>query len=93
MKTKSGLLAGLGETRDELVQALRDLRSVGCDSVTIGQYLQPARHCLPVERYLTPDEFHSLDADARALGFEPARCGPLVRSSYHAAERFAPAAG
>lgn len=84
--TKSSLLVGLGETDEEIIQALRDLRSVGCDIVTIGQYLQPAHHCLPVARYLPPAEFAALAEAARALGFRQAFCGPLVRSSYHAAE-------
>jgi len=86
MTTKSGLMVGLGETDDELRQALRDLRSVGCDIVTVGQYLQPARRCLPVERYVTPEEFVALEREALAMGFKGALCGPLVRSSYHAAE-------
>jgi lipoyl synthase len=86
MTTKSGLMVGLGETDDELRQALRDLRSVGCDIVTVGQYLQPARRCLPVERYMTPAEFVALEKEALALGFKGALCGPLVRSSYHAEE-------
>ena len=84
--TKSGLMVGLGETNDELRQALRDLRSVGCDIVTVGQYLQPARRCLPVERYVTPQEFVTLEKDALAMGFRGALCGPLVRSSFHAEE-------
>jgi lipoyl synthase len=84
--TKSGLMVGLGETDDELRQALRDLRSVGCDIVTVGQYLQPARRCLPVERYVTPEEFVALEKEALAMGFKGALCGPLVRSSYHAEE-------
>jgi lipoic acid synthetase len=86
MTTKSGLMVGLGETDDELRQALRDLRSVGCDIVTVGQYLQPARHCLPVERYVTPEQFVALEKEALAMGFNGALCGPLVRSSYHAEE-------
>ena len=86
MTTKSGLMVGLGETDNELRQALRDLRSVECDIVTVGQYLQPARRCLPVERYVTPAEFVALEKEALAMGFKGALCGPLVRSSYHAAE-------
>jgi lipoic acid synthetase len=86
MTTKSGLMVGLGETNDELRQALRDLHSVGCDIVTVGQYLQPARRCLPVERYVMPEEFVALEKEAFAMGFKGALCGPLVRSSYHAAE-------
>jgi lipoic acid synthetase len=86
MRTKSGLMVGLGETGDEIRQALRDLRSVGCDIVTVGQYLQPDRECLPVERYLTPSEFETLEAEARAMGFANVFSGPLVRSSFHAEE-------
>jgi len=86
MTTKSGLMVGLDETDDELRKALADLRSVNCDLVTVGQYLQPARHCLPVQRYVTPDEFVALEQEAAAMGFKGALCGPLVRSSYHAAE-------
>lgn len=86
MTTKSGLMVGLGETDEELRQALRDLRSVGCDIVTVGQYLQPARRCLSVERYVTPEDFVALEKEALALGFKGALCGPLVRSSYHAAD-------
>ena len=84
LTTKSGLMVGLGETGEELRQALRDLRSVGCDIVTVGQYLQPARRCLPVERYVTPEEFVALEKEALAMGFKGALCGPLVRSSYRA---------
>jgi lipoic acid synthetase len=86
MTTKSGLMVGLGETDDELRQALRDLRSVGCDIVTVGQYLQPARRCLPVERYVTPEQFVALENEALAMNFRGALCGPLVRSSFHAEE-------
>ncbi len=88
MTTKSGLMVGLGETDGELRQALRDLRSVGCDIVTVGQYLQPARRCLPVERYLTPEQFVTLEQEALAMGFKGALCGPLVRSSFHADSLF-----
>ncbi len=86
LTTKSGLMVGLGETDDELRQSLRDLRSVGCDIVTVGQYLQPALRCLPVERYVTPEEFVALENDALAMGFKGALCGPLVRSSFRAEE-------
>ena len=86
MTTKSGLMVGLGETDGELRQALRDLRSAACDIVTVGQYLQPARRCLPVERYVTPEEFIALEKEALAMGFRGALCGPLVRSSFHAEE-------
>jgi len=86
MTTKSGLMVGLGETDGELRQALRDLRSAACDIVTVGQYLQPAHRCLPVERYVTPEEFIALEEEAFAMGFRGALCGPLVRSSFHAEE-------
>ena len=88
MTTKSGLMVGLGETDDELRKALRDLRSVECDMVTVGQYLQPAHRCLPVERYVTPDEFGALEKEALAMGFKGALCGPLVRSSFRADSLF-----
>ncbi len=88
LTTKSGVMVGLGETRDELVQVFRDLRTVGCDLLTIGQYLKPsaaddAAH-LPVERYYTPAEFDELGATAKELGFAAVASGPFVRSSYFA---------
>jgi lipoyl synthase len=88
LTVKSGLMVGLGETDDELRQALHDLRSVGCDIVTVGQYLQPARRCLPVERFLTPEQFVALEQEALAMGFKGALCGPLVRSSFRADSLF-----
>lgn len=84
MRTKSGLIVGLGETIDEAREVLRDLRAVNCDIVTIGQYLQPSRDHLPVARYYDPFEFESLKCEALALGFSHVESGPLVRSSYHA---------
>lgn len=84
MKTKSGVMVGLGETMEELRGALADLRSSGCDIATIGQYLQPHDHRLPVERYYTPEEFETLRREAEAMGFLRVESGPLVRSSYHA---------
>lgn len=84
--TKTGLMLGLGETRDEVDEVLRDLAAVRCDIVTLGQYLQPTRRHLPVERYLPPQEFAELGAAARRLGFRHVESGPLVRSSYHAWE-------
>jgi lipoyl synthase len=90
MTTKSGLMVGLGETDAELRQALRDLCSVGCDIVTVGQYLQPARRCLSVERYVVPEEFAALEKEALAMGFRGALCGPLVRSSFRADSLFRP---
>jgi lipoic acid synthetase len=82
--TKSGLMVGLGEEREEIVEVMRDLRAHDCEMITIGQYLQPSRHHLPVERYWHPEEFESLAAEARRLGFGRVASGPLVRSSYHA---------
>jgi lipoic acid synthetase len=81
---KAGLMLGLGETHDELLRVFRDLRAVGCDILTLGQYLRPSAEHLPVERYLLPEEFRELGAEARALGFRHVESGPLVRSSYHA---------
>jgi len=82
--TKSGLMVGLGETWDELLETLTDLRRVDCDILTIGQYLRPSAAHLPVARYYHPDEFAALKQAAVALGFGHVESGPLVRSSYHA---------
>ncbi len=82
--TKSGLMVGLGETDDEILAVMRDLRAHDVDMVTIGQYLQPSPHHLPVERYVEPAVFSSFEEAARALGFRHAAVGALVRSSYHA---------
>jgi lipoic acid synthetase len=90
--TKSGLMVGLGETDDEILCALRDLRDHDVDMVTIGQYLQPSRGHLPVSRYVHPDVFSRFEEAAREMGFAHAACAPLVRSSYHA-DRQAHAAG
>jgi lipoic acid synthetase len=84
VKTKSGLMVGLGETDDEVLAVLEDLRAHGVDMVTIGQYLAPSGAHLPVRRYVDPDTFARLRAAAKALGFAHAAAGPLVRSSYHA---------
>ncbi|MGD9647840.1 MAG: lipoyl synthase [Pirellulales bacterium] len=86
IKTKSGLMLGLGETRDELFDALCDLRGVGCELLTLGQYLQPSFEHLPVKRYLPPDEFAEIGRLAKRLGFAEVASGPFVRSSYHARE-------
>jgi lipoic acid synthetase len=85
--TKSGIMVGLGETWDEAVTALRDLRAVNVDLVTIGQYLRPSPTHLPVARYWTPDEFAELRRTGMGLGFRHVESGPLVRSSYHAWEQ------
>jgi len=82
--TKSGLMVGLEETRQELLQAMADLAAVGCDILTIGQYLQPSPRQLPVARYYWPQEFRELAEEGQRLGFRHVEAGPLVRSSYHA---------
>ncbi len=82
--TKSGLMLGLGETNEEIITVLHDLRRHGCERLTLGQYLQPSRHHLPVERYVPPAEFDELAAVAYELGFSHVASGPMVRSSYHA---------
>jgi len=82
--TKSGLMLGLGETLDEVREVMRDMRAHDVDMVTLGQYLQPSRDHLALERYVHPDEFAELARDAKALGFSHVASGPLVRSSYHA---------
>ena len=84
--TKSGLMLGLGETREEVIAAMQDLRAVDCQRLTLGQYLRPSLAHLPVQRYWTPEEFDELGAVAQSLGFAQVRSGPLVRSSYHAAD-------
>ncbi len=81
---KSGLMLGLGETVDEVVAVMRDLRTHGCEMLTLGQYLQPSRDHLPVKRYLHPQEFAQLRETAESLGFSSVASAPLVRSSYHA---------
>ncbi len=82
--SKSGLMLGLGEELDEVEQVLRDLRAHDCEMLTVGQYLQPSRHHLPVSRYVTPEEFDQLGLLAKQLGFLHVASAPLVRSSYHA---------
>jgi lipoic acid synthetase len=82
--TKSGLMVGLGETNEEILQVMRDLRAHRVDMLTLGQYLQPSRSHLPVSRYAHPDEFAMFEREAKAMGFANAACGPMVRSSYHA---------
>ena len=82
--TKSGLMAGLGETREEIGQVMHDLRGAGCDILTIGQYLRPSARHLPLVRYYEPAEFEAIADEGRALGFRHVEAGPLVRSSYHA---------
>jgi lipoic acid synthetase len=84
--TKSGLMLGLGETEEEILAVCADLKSVGCEMITIGQYLQPTPEHLPVERYVPPEEFEAIGAQVRKLGFKLVASGPFVRSSYHAGE-------
>jgi len=91
--TKSGLMVGLGETREDLLETLRDLRSAGCDLLTIGQYLQPTLRQLPVARYYLPEELADLKKEAEALGFLGVMAGPLVRSSYLAHQLYLRARG
>ena len=84
MPTKSGIIVGMGEESDEVVDTMRDLRSVGCDLLTIGQYLRPSEMHTPIARFYTPAEFNELQVIGKSLGFKHVASGPLVRSSYHA---------
>jgi lipoic acid synthetase len=86
LPTKSGLMLGHGETEAEIIETMQDLRGVGCDRLTLGQYMRPSLAHLPVQKYWTPAEFERLGDIARELGFAHVRSGPLVRSSYHAGE-------
>ena len=85
--TKSSIMVGLGETREELSQTFHDLRDVDCDILTLGQYLRPSMNHLPVERYVHPDEFEEMKQEGLELGFKHVESGPLVRSSYHARDQ------
>ena len=87
--TKSGLMLGLGEELDEVRQVMHDLRENDCDMLTLGQYLQPTKHHLPVRRYVTPKEFEQLREEGEAMGFSSVASGPFVRSSYHADQQAA----
>jgi lipoic acid synthetase len=82
--TKSGLMVGMGEEFEEIVQVMKDLRAHNVDMLTIGQYLQPSKHHFPMSRFVPPEEFARYEEVAKELGFKHAACGPLVRSSYHA---------
>jgi len=84
IKTKSGIMLGLGETEDEVIETMHDLRKVGVQIVTIGQYLQPTKKHLPVFEYITPEQFKIYEESGKSLGFRHVESGPLVRSSYHA---------
>jgi lipoic acid synthetase len=85
--TKSGIMVGLGETMDEVKETMRDLRSWGVDILTVGQYLQPSKKHLPIDRYYTPEEFKDIETFGEAIGFRWVESGPLVRSSYHAEQQ------
>jgi lipoic acid synthetase len=85
--TKSGVMVGLGETIEELLEVFRDLAKRGVDILTVGQYLRPSKDHLPIARFYTPDEFHLLKQEALRMGFRHVESGPLVRSSYHAHEQ------
>lgn len=89
MVSKSGLMVGLGESMDEMIQVFRDLAAIKLDILTVGQYLRPSRDHLPIARFYTPEEFRILREEADKLGFKHVECGPLVRSSYHAHEQAA----
>ncbi len=84
MRTKTGIMLGLGETREELLQTMRDLAEAGVDVLTLGQYMQPTRNHLPIERWVSPEEFDELRVIGEEMGFDIVESGPLVRSSYHA---------
>lgn len=84
IRSKSGIMLGLGETRDEIIQTMKDLREVGCEVMTIGQYLQPTANHYPVQDYIHPDEFEEYRQEGIRLGFRHIESSPMVRSSYHA---------
>jgi lipoyl synthase len=83
-RTKSGIMLGLGETEEEVIQTMRDLRDNDVDIVTIGQYLQPSKKHLPVKEYITPEQFEKYEKIGKEMGFRHVESGALVRSSYHA---------
>lgn len=86
-RTKTGVMVGIGERNDEVLQVMRDLRNIACDIFTIGQYLQPTKQHLPVDRFVHPDEFKMFREEGLTMGFKHVESGPLVRSSYHAASQ------
>jgi lipoic acid synthetase len=93
MRTKSGIMLGLGEAKEEVVQTLKDLANAGCDVVTIGQYLQPTKKHLPVQRFVHPNEFAEYREIGYSLGLDYVESGPLVRSSYHSERHVLPGLG
>ncbi len=93
MRTKTGIMLGLGEAKEEVIQSMEDLVAVGCDVLTLGQYLQPTKKHLPVQRFVHPDEFAELREIGYELGFDYVESGPLVRSSYHSEKHVIPGYG
>ena len=93
IRTKSGIMLGLGEKRDEVIQTIKDLFDNGCDVVTIGQYLQPTTKHLPVQRFVHPDEFAEYKEIGYSIGLDYIESGPLVRSSYHSERHVFPGLG
>jgi lipoic acid synthetase len=93
MRTKTGIMLGLGETKDEVIQSMKDLVAVGTDVLTLGQYLQPTKKHLPVQRFVHPDEFAELREIGYSIGFDYVESGPLVRSSYHSEKHVHPGIG
>ena len=93
MRTNSGIMLGLGETREEVIQTMNDLYNAGCDVVTIGQYLRPTKKHLPVSRFIHPDEFAEYREIGYSLGLDYVESGPLVRSSYHSERHVIPGLG
>jgi lipoic acid synthetase len=85
--TKTGIILGMGETNEEVLNVMRDLRDVGVDILTLGQYLRPSNDHIELDRYVTPDEFKMLYREGMQMGFKHVESGPLVRSSYHAWEQ------
>lgn len=93
MRTKSGIMLGLGEETDEVLETMRDLKENGCDVITIGQYLQPTKKHLPVERFVTPEEFRFFRDEGYKMGLDYVESGPMVRSSYHSEKQVIPGFG
>jgi lipoic acid synthetase len=93
MRTKSGIMLGLGEHKEEVLQTMKDLRNSGVDVITLGQYLQPSKKHLPVARFVHPDEFAAYKNAGYELGFDYVESGPLVRSSYHSERHVLPGFG
>jgi len=87
--TKTGIMVGLGETMEQVTELMKDVRTVACDIFTAGQYLQPTKAHLPVQRYVTPEEFELITKEGLRMGLRSVIAGPLVRSSYHAEEMMA----